>query len=612
MEDQRRVVLLFDLDCFYAQAERVRLGLPMDVSIALLQWNSVLAVSYPARKFGIKRGDSWDDVHNKSKGECWGIHLKILEKEGGGKSEESSQQNLNTEENTEEDTHRRTEGVSDENDADIKAAFDAIYKLSPEEQLKCRKERGKRRNHSEGKACLERYRIASMCIFKVVLESLTNRLGGEDQFILERASIDEFYLDITRFCSNPSLTLKEEAANSNENPSHNTVPVGKRSVSDPRLEKACLVSHWVRHDVFQQLGFTMSAGISVNKTMAKLAASYGKPNGQAVLYQENFEEVLNNTKLRKVRHFGGKLGKQLTPLVGEDASMGDLKELSLPELQSVVSVETAKFVFDACRGIDREAVRETQGALIKSITAFKSFTATSSRTEIRNWLDLLANEVVTRTAKDTARNHRYPRTCTLNYSYYTTNTGSRPNVSSGSSTRSYRQSKSVRLDFPYFNMKQAEKPKSLVEQAMAKLEKILNTHALRGVGLSASNFEPRGGEQENMPSIESLFQKQKAMASEITVGDQKASTGSTSSALPTDPPVAVDSSIVSTKEAAGARIDTAEDEDLKLAMKLQASYDRENYILSTAAKNKQVGNNQPRPSKKTRRIDTFFKKMYNR
>jgi DNA polymerase eta len=41
--DHRRIVLLFDLDCFYAQCERVRLGLENDCSLALLQWNSVLA-----------------------------------------------------------------------------------------------------------------------------------------------------------------------------------------------------------------------------------------------------------------------------------------------------------------------------------------------------------------------------------------------------------------------------------------------------------------------------------------------------------------------------------------------------------------------------------------
>ena len=69
-DPNNRIILLFDLDCFYAQCERVRLGLDIDCKLALLQWNSVLAVTYPARKFGIKRGDSWEDVAKKSEREC--------------------------------------------------------------------------------------------------------------------------------------------------------------------------------------------------------------------------------------------------------------------------------------------------------------------------------------------------------------------------------------------------------------------------------------------------------------------------------------------------------------------------------------------------------------
>eukprot|EP00537_Pseudo-nitzschia_pungens_P014996 CAMPEP_0172399152 /NCGR_PEP_ID=MMETSP1061-20121228/39551_1 /TAXON_ID=37318 /ORGANISM="Pseudo-nitzschia pungens, Strain cf. pungens" /LENGTH=107 /DNA_ID=CAMNT_0013131937 /DNA_START=10 /DNA_END=329 /DNA_ORIENTATION=- len=66
-QHHNRCVLLFDMDCFYAQCERVRLGLPLDVKLCLFQWNSVLAVTYPAREHGIKRGDSWDDVAAKTK-----------------------------------------------------------------------------------------------------------------------------------------------------------------------------------------------------------------------------------------------------------------------------------------------------------------------------------------------------------------------------------------------------------------------------------------------------------------------------------------------------------------------------------------------------------------
>jgi hypothetical protein len=78
---QGRIILLLDLDCFYAACERVRLGLPFETcSLALLQWNSVLAVTYPARRqYNIKRGDTWEQVHQKSNNHCLALHLPLLE-----------------------------------------------------------------------------------------------------------------------------------------------------------------------------------------------------------------------------------------------------------------------------------------------------------------------------------------------------------------------------------------------------------------------------------------------------------------------------------------------------------------------------------------------------
>lgn len=36
-EDHQRVILLLDMDCFYAQCETVRLGLDPDIPLALIQ-----------------------------------------------------------------------------------------------------------------------------------------------------------------------------------------------------------------------------------------------------------------------------------------------------------------------------------------------------------------------------------------------------------------------------------------------------------------------------------------------------------------------------------------------------------------------------------------------
>lgn len=53
--DPLRVIALCDMDAFYASCEQVRLKLDPDKPLVVLQWDSIIAVSYAARKFGITR-----------------------------------------------------------------------------------------------------------------------------------------------------------------------------------------------------------------------------------------------------------------------------------------------------------------------------------------------------------------------------------------------------------------------------------------------------------------------------------------------------------------------------------------------------------------------------
>lgn len=64
------------------------------------------------------------------------------------------------------------------------------------------------------------------------------------------------------------------------------------------LIRGCVVAHRLRAAVFDELGFELSAGISINKLVAKLAATYGKPNGQAVVFREALIEVSRGREKR--------------------------------------------------------------------------------------------------------------------------------------------------------------------------------------------------------------------------------------------------------------------------------------------------------------------------
>jgi DNA polymerase eta len=409
----------------------------------------------------------------------------------------------------------------------------------------------------------------------------------------------------------------------------------------------------------------MSAGISTNKTMAKLAASYGKPNGQAMLHPNYFCVVLSETKMKKVRNFGGALGNEVLSMLsnlrreegGKEQSfdelkisvmMNDVRVISLPTLMRFFSQETAEHIFHAAQGIDNEPVKETSKALVKSITAFKSFPAMKNVTDIRNWIVVLANEIAERVTQDAVRNNRYPKTCTLNYSYYATPTATRP--STGSS-RSARQSRSVRLNFPSERESIDRKSASLVEQSMHKVEEILKLHfKLCGIGLAAGNFEMRGPPQ-GMTSIQSFLRKMGEDSQSSSFRQQQGATtrsplktslvgqplkkkkktgiatffSSTESnpltagtvrdceskSLQMKPSCEGPSSVgpISRHDVELSAATSNEDPDLELARRLQAQYDRENYVISRSETNRLwLQNSKKNKKNMAPKIDSFFTK----
>lgn len=62
LKDPLRVIALCDSDAFYASCEQVRLGIDPSRPLVVRQWDSLIAVNYPARKYGISRMDKAKDA----------------------------------------------------------------------------------------------------------------------------------------------------------------------------------------------------------------------------------------------------------------------------------------------------------------------------------------------------------------------------------------------------------------------------------------------------------------------------------------------------------------------------------------------------------------------
>ena len=246
------------MDCFYAQCETVRLGLPQSLPLCLIQWNSVLAVNYPAReKFDIRRMDSLQVVREKSlkqrvaddvggDGEsndnndssssekntnkndgveeeegCVCIHLPVMKVNDNNNN--SSQNNTQQQQHDNEQQDYNNNDDDDDNLNNTISAYNTEFNQPPHIQHKMYlSERNVMRSPSEGKANLDRYRLASARIFGLIDDTLGELLAGiktadnsdcgghngaeeskghtKSGYVLERASIDELFIDVTEFC----------------------------------------------------------------------------------------------------------------------------------------------------------------------------------------------------------------------------------------------------------------------------------------------------------------------------------------------------------------------------------------------------------------------------
>ena len=168
-----RCILHLDLDCFYAQVESKRLGLPEDAPLAVQQWGGLLAINYAARTFGIKRGMRVEEARAR----CPTLHTPHVPLVGGD---------------------------SGGGDGGSGGAAEP--------------------DRSQAKVSLERYRTESAKIF-ALLETLAPEL--------ERASIDEAYIDATelaaeehaRVLADPQMWARAAGGpNPNPNPNPNLNP----------------------------------------------------------------------------------------------------------------------------------------------------------------------------------------------------------------------------------------------------------------------------------------------------------------------------------------------------------------------------------------------------
>ena len=154
--------------------------------------------------------------------------------------------------------------------------------------------------------------------------------------LVEPLSLDEAYLDVTK--------------NKKGNPS------------------ASLLAQEIRLRIFNETGLTASAGISINKFVAKIASDYNKPNGQKTV---NSDEVIPFLEELPIRKFYG-VGKVTTEKMYQLGIFTgvDLKSKKLDFLEKHFG-KSGNFYFDVVRGIHNSEVKSDR--ITKSVAAEHTF-----------------------------------------------------------------------------------------------------------------------------------------------------------------------------------------------------------------------------------------------
>lgn len=154
--------------------------------------------------------------------------------------------------------------------------------------------------------------------------------------LVEPLSLDEAYLDVTH--------------NKKGNPS------------------ATLLAQEIRLRILNETGLTASAGISINKFVAKIASDYNKPNGQKTV---NPDEVIPFLEVLPIRKFYG-VGKVTTEKMYQLGIFTglDLKSKSVEFLEKHFG-KSGNFYYNVVRGIHNSEVKSDR--ITKSVAAEHTF-----------------------------------------------------------------------------------------------------------------------------------------------------------------------------------------------------------------------------------------------
>ena len=120
------------------------------------------------------------------------------------------------------------------------------------------------------------------------------------------------------------------------------------------IESANQIAREIRKTIFEETGLTASAGISVNKFLAKVASDYNKPNGQKTIHPIQILEFMEELPIEKFYGIGKVTANKMHQMHIFKGS--DLKKKSLEELIRIFG-KSGNYYYHVVRGIHRSEAK---------------------------------------------------------------------------------------------------------------------------------------------------------------------------------------------------------------------------------------------------------------
>jgi len=368
---------------------------------------------------------------------------------------------------------------------------------------------------------------ADIGIYRNAGERVVDVLSKRYKCVVERASVDEVYLDVTE---ESERMLERWPSISAEILQHATAPGVIVAAGDcggeAWLTRQCssleeddedegrhpdrlllcasaLVSQ-LRRDVLDRLGYTCSAGIAHTKMLAKVVSAMNKPNKQTIVPHCGVSPLMQTVPLSRLKGFGGKLGQTLQEEFGVSAA-ADLLEIGMDRLLAHFDRAQCVWMLSAARGdLDEPLTPRTFPNIISCGKTFRGPSSLPSAAmedgRVKNWLTALSTELTER-LEGAATHGRFPKHIGVSFSVKLNNAGK-------SVTTSSPVSLSKNAPFPH----RSHSPEQLsvlfygmITSVMEKSDKVSISSSdpwhIVSIYVHASSFETRASSKQNIATL---------------------------------------------------------------------------------------------------------------